>query len=103
MIRLISLDSFPPGGFSYVQNEGVYKKFGGSDGARDLANRVANFRRGNGLPRASQAEALIDIDQYTCARLNNDPAWCSETDQSILQNAGLPSAAPCATCGAQVT
>jgi len=42
----------------------------------ELARNIADFRAGNGLPRATPKEALHNIEEATCVRLHNDPAWC---------------------------
>jgi hypothetical protein len=42
----------------------------------ELATQVADFRAGNGLPRATPKEALADIEEATCLRLHDDPAHC---------------------------
>ncbi len=42
----------------------------------DLAEQIADFRAGNGLPRATAKEALADIEEHSCIRLHDDPQWC---------------------------
>jgi len=42
----------------------------------ELATQIADFRAGNGLPRATPREALADIEAYSCERLHDDPNWC---------------------------
>lgn len=105
MIRLITHSKCPPGQFYYLQSEGAAHRFASTPEINTLAQVVSNFRSANHLPRTSYAEALEDIDAFTCARLGNDPRWCYQTqipfDQtapSILAN----QARPCATCGAKV-
>lgn len=104
MIRLITYSKCPPGEFYFVQTEGVYKKFTPTPEILSLAQHVGLFREANQLPRSTLPEALEDIDSFTCARLNNDPRWCYETDVpfSQLTPAALATPQPCATCGAKV-
>ena len=103
MFRLINPNAFPPGGYSYTDpNTG--KKFGGSYGLNEQAQRVSQFRRANGFPRSGLLECAADIDAYTCARLGNAPQFVFDTDAALTnQSFGLPESAPCAGCGAKVT
>lgn len=76
MYRLKSYKNPVPGSFYYEQTEGIQRKFGPLPMPESIANDVTSFRKANGLPRATYAEALLDVDCYTCARLGNDPAYC---------------------------
>lgn len=102
MYRLSNLDTFPPGSFTYVDpNTG--KKFGGSYGIREQAQRLSSFRKANNFPRQSQIECIEDIDAYTCARLGNAAPWVYNTDApATAESFGLPVSAPCAGCGIKV-
>lgn len=97
MIRLLSHEKCPPGEFWYLQTTGLRHKFGHSPILSSLAIRVAKFRQANNLPRADEASALEDIDAFTCARLNNNPAWCYDSDKPIAALA--PKKKGCVTCG----
>jgi hypothetical protein len=100
MFRLLSHDNCPPGEFRYDQEfNGRFKKFGPTPLMGELAARVANFRAGNKLPRATQMEALEDIDLFTCQRLGNSPRWTYNTDRSFAELVPKTSLGGCATCG----
>lgn len=72
---LKSITNFPPGGFSYTQSE-TKMRFQQYLPLRDQAALVADHRKANRLPRVSIPEAMQDIENWTCLRLNNDPEWC---------------------------
>lgn len=100
MIRLLSHDKCPPGEFRYEQAfNGKARKFGPTPLIGELAARVASFRAGNGLPRATQIEALEDIDTFTCLRLGNDARWVFSTEKPFSEIVPNTSLAGCATCG----
>lgn len=106
MWSLISLTQCPPGEFSYVQTEGIRKSFPSSPLLGEQAGRVADFRIGNKLPRATAAEAIADIIEYTCARcaaMGCLEQYCYQTDQSGAQIAALvlPTGG-CGSCGAKI-
>lgn len=101
MIRLLTHAKCPPGEFYYIQGGTVTKKFPPTPEIRSLASKVANFRRANNLPGATQDQALADIDAFTCARLNNNPRWCIDTDRPI-PNEIVRSTGGCSTCGAKL-
>lgn len=104
MFRLINPNSFPPGGYVYVDpNAG--KTFGGSYGLAEQAQRVSQYRRANKFPNWAVSTCALDIDTQTCARLGNNPAFVYDTDAPVTnESLGLPSAGgACAGCGAQVT
>lgn len=100
MFVLITYSPMPPGQFPYVQTEGITHKFPGDCDIMLQAKRVHDFRKGNNLPRKSLEECLEDIDRYTCARLGNDPLFCTE-----IENVSFVTIHPnvakggCATCG----
>jgi hypothetical protein len=100
MLWLKSLLNCPPGEFSYAQG----RQFDRTPLVHELASSVADFRKGNGLPRASKMEALEDIVVYTVARIGGNLEYCYETDLSpgaLLQSESPGSS--CAGCGASVT
>ncbi len=74
----------PPGGWRLSQTlpDGTVKSWHSMNEAWTLAGVIADFRKGNGLPRATQREALDDIDEATCARLHDDPAHCVQKKTS---------------------
>jgi len=96
----------PPGSFPYEQTEGISKKFEASPLLEEQAHRVADFRKGNGLPRATVAEALQDIDCYTCARLGNNRRFCYDTDRTYAEVSPMANRASggggCHGCGAVI-
>ena len=95
---------FPPGEYTYEQTEGIQKFFPSVGDKSTLAVRVADFRKGNNLPRATYSEALVDIIQYTCNRLGGSPPWCFQLDPNtpieLTSSAFQP--AECHGCGAPV-
>ena len=99
MLRLLSHRTVPPGGFYYLQTEGIRKGFSQTPEIGSLANRVAAFRKANGLARADKASALQDIDEFTAARLGVG-RWTVETNRDYMlehPEAGPPGG--CRTCG----
>lgn len=105
MFRLRTYEVSPPGGFIYQQTQGITRKFKGPL-IEAIAGQVADFRKANGLPRASVREALEDVDHYTCERLGNMAQWCVSCDPKDRIVALAPThpivAPPCAGCGAPV-
>lgn len=105
--RLRTYDLAPPGGFPYEQTTGIYRSFPSVPLIEAQAQTVSDFRKGNGLPRASVREALEDVDAYTCARLGNMRGFCTERDPkspaTIALNQSSPIVAPCGGCGAPIT
>ena len=100
---LISFNTVPPGEYFYEQTEGIRKKFGHTPELNELAGRVAAFRKGNNLPRATSAEALQDIITYTCQRLGNNPRFCYDTEKPFDQLVSTgKSGSGCSSCGAPV-
>lgn len=91
----------PPGGYPYEQREGIRKKFGTTFDILDDARKVADFRKGNNLSRATVALAMEDIDTQTCERIGNDPRYCRNTDQTYIENTPKlqKGRRGCATCG----
>lgn len=95
----------PPGSFPYEQTEGINRKFESWPLIEEQARRVADFRKGNGLPRATVPEALQDIDLYTCWRLGNNPRFCYNTDRSYSDVSPMgqrTATGGCRGCGARV-
>src|SRR5258708_4967255 len=77
MWTLISHTLCPPGSFSYEQTEGVPKRFGENPLLQEQGKRVADFRAGNKLPRATQAEAIADISLSPPLGARRSVAWNS--------------------------
>lgn len=101
--RLRSFDATPPGGYPYEQTEGIRRKFCSEPMVEAQARIVSNFRKGNGLPRASIIEAMEDISEYTCRRLGGNSAFCVDSDTPVLAlNQSSPIISPCAGCGAPI-
>lgn len=104
MLWLKSLYDCPPGEFSYVQTEGIEKRFEQTPLIKELASRLSDFRKGNQLPRPSFGEALEDIVVYTVARLKGNPQWCYDAGD-LNAGALLPQqgGGGCSGCGASVS
>lgn len=103
MFRLKRHDHAPPGGYPYEQTEGIRHKFKAHPDINDQARIVSDFRAGNGLPRATFAESLQDVDEYQCSpyRLNGNRKWCHTSDHSYVETTPkLKKKAGC--CGAKV-
>jgi len=99
--KLRSFEITPPGGYVYIQQKGITRKFASVPLIEDQAQAVYQFRKANGLPRASLDESLADIENFTCYRLGGMIEWCYDTDGS---NAGAPNPVlqgkkPCKGCG----
>lgn len=101
--RLRTYEISPPGGYPFIQQG--YPPFPAQPMIEAQAKIVSNFRKGNGLPRASIPEALADVDCYQCQRLGNMPQWCVPADsanQVALPQTAPIIAPPCQGCGAPV-
>lgn len=75
--HLRTYDQAPPGGYPYSQN-GVF--FASQPLIEAQAQIVSVYRKGNNLSRSSVAEALADVDLYTCQRLGYMPEFCANSD-----------------------
>lgn len=101
---LISHLRNPPGSYPYTQTTGIHHKFPATSDIKEQARIVADFRAGNGLPRATFAEALYDVDTYQCERLGYMREYCYNTDQTyeaVTPALRKPSGG-CGGCGAKV-
>jgi len=101
-MKLFAFTPFPPGGFPYEQ---VFKRiiYKFPDEGLDIeqqSGRILKFRRANGLPRATLAETLEDLNIFTCARLGNDPKWCGNGPR--VAKAQNVQSHGCRGCGARV-
>lgn len=105
--RLRSYDVSPPGGYPYLQTDGIRREFKSQPLIEAQAQVVAGFRKANGLSRSSVIEALQDIDHFTCRRLGNMAGFCVPCDQTNPGKTALSSTSPivnpCHGCGAPVT
>lgn len=99
---LRTINTVPPGGWRYEQTlpSGEVKKWHSMNLAWDLAETIADFRKGNGLERATAKEALHDIEEATCTRLHNDPAHCIPADKKKGVRAALDRASRSARAAA---
>lgn len=107
--RLRSYELAPPGGYPYIQQNGIRREFPSQPLIEAQARIVSDFRKANGLSRPSVREALEDIDAQTCQRLGNMPQFCIPCNQPAgqaqvvaLSNSSPIVAPPCAGCGAPV-
>lgn len=92
--RLKRLSPFPSGEFSYSQLESfsagqwsgkvLHSWEGGGLSLEQMARlNVLPFRTLNHLARATLAETIDDINLFTCARLGNNPRYCSDGSQQV--------------------
>jgi hypothetical protein len=104
MLWLKSLTNCPPGEFYYKQAEAGSHVFGPSPLIGQVAALVSDFRRGNSLPRSDQMSCMVDVIQFTVARLDPRSEWIIETDLdtgALLP--GVGGGGGCAGCGAVVS
>ena len=112
MCRLRSYEINPPGGFLYVQTEGIKREFPSEPVIESQAQAVSAFRRGNGLPRAGVRECIEDVDRWNASRLGCNRSWCVAADSpteahtiSIANSHPLitkSTGGVCSGCGAQL-
>lgn len=104
--RLRTHDINPPGNYPYEQTTGIYHNFAAVPSIESQARAVAQFRRGNNLPRSSDAEALEDVDAYQCQRLGNMGMWCVENTpnapRTVAATHAISGSGGCRGCGAAV-
>lgn len=102
MFRLKRHDQAPPGEYPYEQTVGLRKKFPKTVDIYGQAQAVADFRKGNNLPRGTFEEALQDIDEYTCVRLGNMPRWCRDSQKPYAETTPKLQKKLGGCCGARV-
>ncbi len=56
--------------------DGTVKKWHSMGLVWELAEQIADFRKGNGLAGATAREVVHEIEAATCERLHGDPNWC---------------------------
>lgn len=97
MLRLTRLDIMVPGGYAYVQHE-TGMRFDGNTPLRAQGKQLEAHRKANGLPRATFAEAIEDIEAATCARV---PGMCYDTNAPAASAAAIMATAwrGCGSCG----
>jgi len=108
--RLRSYDQSPPGGYCYGPDGGFARRC--RPVIEDIARELSAYRTGNGLPRASIQECLMDADSAQCQRLGNNPTYCIPCGQvksaahpelpaqTVALQANAPLIAPpCQGCG----
>lgn len=76
-MRLLNTNTLPPGGYPYVQPE-TGMKFQGMVGFSQQVAAIVAHRRKNQLQRSNAGDAAQDLHDYTCARLGNNPEFCSD-------------------------
>lgn len=111
-MALKTYSTLPPSGWVYEQPQTKWRlKNMGS--VNDAVGEMLEHRRFNNLPRASRAECLQDLDDYTCQRLGGDLSWCvsgalaqkktlSSPGESAANPAGLGSSLQSAVNGALI-
>jgi len=76
-MRLLNINALPPGGFPYTQPE-TGMKFTGMVGFQQQVATIVAHRRKNNLARSNPGEVTQDLHDFTCARLGNNPEFCSD-------------------------
>lgn len=76
-MRLLDIKTLPPGGFSYIQAE-TGKHFPGMVGFSEQVAAITAYRRKNKLARSNPGEVTQDLHDFNCARLGNNPDYCSD-------------------------
>ena len=111
MCRLRSYEVNPPGGYLYVQTQGVKRNFPAEPLIEAQAKIVSAFRAGNNLPRANVRQCIEDIDRFNAQRLGCNRQWTvpinstGETKTISLANTHplvSASGGGCKGCGATV-
>lgn len=103
--RLKTYELSPPGGYPYLQTQGIRKGFASVPIIEDQARVVSDFRTRNKLDRASFKESLEDVDAFQCQRLGNMPQWCCPVDPTQVQLAAVAATkfdGKCKGCGAPI-
>ncbi len=69
--------------------DGTVKKWHSMGLVWELAEQIADFRKGNGLAGATAREVVHEIEAATCERLHSDPNWCRDADKKKAVRAAL--------------
>lgn len=72
---LINYTTFPPGGYPYTQPE-TGQQFHGMVPFDMQKHAISQHRKANQLARSSVEESSQDLEDFTCNRLGQDPAYC---------------------------
>jgi hypothetical protein len=100
MFWLINLGNVPPGEYWYRQDGAP--SWPPTPLVQELAATVADFRKGNQLPRATTQEAFEDIIRFTCDRLQNNPGWCYDVDKMPYSVNPSSGGGGCGGCNANI-
>lgn len=106
--RLRSYAQTPPGGYPYVQTEGIQRKFPSQPLIEAQGQMLSSFRKANHLPRSSILECIEDIDHFTCQRLGCMSSFCvpinplSPNEPKTAVSPTSPLVSPCGGCGAKM-
>ncbi len=95
-------DQVPPGSFPYEQTQGIRRKFEATSDIDAQAHLIADFRKANGLERATVEEAAQDVDVYTCQRLGNMSEFCRDTEGKPYTPPVTVRKGGCGSCGAHL-
>jgi hypothetical protein len=89
-MSLKTREALPPGGWIYTQPQTglVFREMSGFG---EVAKKIQIHRMSNNLPGATLAQASEDLDEATCQRLGNDPAFCQKKTPAVD---GSPSPGP---------
>lgn len=77
---LKNVNQHPPGGFPYLESATGMLLENPGFSFINMTTAIQHHRKNNpkyGLPTTFQ-ECSWALEDYTCARLNNDPAYCTE-------------------------
>lgn len=103
-MKLYSFSPFPPGAYPYEQvfNGKIYKFPDMGLNIEQQALKIQQFRAANGIPRSTLAETIEDLNEFTCARLGNDPKWCGDGKRAVSKIAQRTQRRGCAGCGTRL-
>ncbi len=99
---LLNRNSLPPGGFFYREPSLNWSTPDGKQPFDLIVAQIQRVRMQNpaaGLDPSTDAIAA-DLEAYTCARLRNDPRFCSGDRAAVAAAAATTrKPVPCASCG----
>lgn len=98
---LLDPNKFPPGGFPYFEPSINWRAPRDGQSLKTTAQRLQTVRSQNpfaGLDPSFEA-CLEAVENYTCARLKNNPRWCTSTLEQAARLKAARAITGCAGCG----